>query len=654
MMGRTGFIPLLLAMMALAGCQSIFDPSIEDLPPSAAMPSTSQAGTVYVQYYDGIYGLSVEDLTAADAFPEDATEVVPLNELARLSKRGDNYGAFVRGYIIPPSSGSYQFFLASDDASTFYLSSDSTTDNLTQIAHVPGWTGIEAYSKYSSQRSGSIQLTGGTRYYFELLHKQATGGDHFSVAWSGPGLTQKMITGEYLASWAPSIYEEQESGDAATNYSLGYRVGYFDGDKGLAFSPDYPPLDQDEDGLYDNWEVYYGLDPTDTSDASADTDGDLLTAAEEFQLGTDPTNPDTSGDGLSDGEKYAYGLDPLDPDDVYVEIDGETVNLYEYLHGEPAPPELELVSGFVGHYFTGEDFNEFVFTRLDDAVAFSWGSGSPDPAIPSDRFSVRWFTQLEPPHDSGTLSYQLNIRGDDGVRAWLNGEQVIDGWVPQAPTVYSALIELDVEQAPYELIVEYFEAGGGATVELWLADPQTGEVFGQPGIFQRPSLELTEQTALVDSDSDGIPDVWELSYGLNPWQDDSTTVYNNQGLTNIETYEMGVHPWTLEEVSDPVESEASAPETTAPETTEDSVTLGWTAPSTRTDGSSIALSEIDYYLISYGQDAQTLEQEVEVQAGTTNHTFEGLATGTWYFQVQAVDTSGLTSPSSEVVSSSVP
>lgn len=647
-MGKTGLISILLAMTVLAGCQSMGGRSIDDLPPTAAIPSTSEPGTVYAQYYDDVSGMVLDDLTASAIFPDQPTEVAALNQLARLTKRGNDYGTLVRGYIIPPMDGSYEFFVASDDESELFLSSDASADNLRQVAHVPRWTKAEDYSQYASQRSGSISLSGGNRYYFELLHKQAGGGDHFSVAWTGPNMGQQIISGDYLASWAPSAFE---SGDAPQSYSLGYRIGYFDGDKGLAFSQDYPPLDQDEDGLYDNWEVYYGLDPTDPSDASTDTDGDLLSAEEEFLVGTNPTNPDTSGDGLTDGEKYAYGLDPLDPDDLYVEIEGETVNLYEYLHGEPEPPALVMQNGFVGHYFASDRFIDFAFTRTDEAINFSWGNGSPDPAIPSDWFAVRWFAQIYPPHDTGTQTYQLNMRGDDGVRAWLNGEQVLSGWKAQAPTTYSATIELDAGQAPYELVAEYYEGQGGASVELWLSDPQTGTVIDQGSIFQRPVLDMTEQTLLVDSDADGIPDVWELSYGLNPWEDDAGTVHNSQGLTSLEAYQMGVHPWTLEDVSEPVE--VTPPTTTSPDAGSGQITLSWTAPGTRTDGSSISLSEIDHYRVDYGQQIEDLSQTVDVEAGTTNYTFDGLATGTWYFQVYVVDTDGLVSPGSEVVSGEV-
>jgi len=653
-MYKTGLFSLLALMLALAGCQSISDTSIDDLPPTAAVPETSEPGTVYIYYYDGISGLSVDDLISAAKYPDNPSEVVALTELARLNKRGDNFGARVRGYIIPPKDANYEFFLASDDNSALYLSTDSSPDNLSRIALVPGWTELQNYSKYSSQRSGNISLTAGNRYYFEVLHKQASGGDHFSVAWSAPGITQTIISSEYLASWAPSIYEEPAAGvDTEEIFSLGYRIGYFDADKDLAFTPDYPPLDQDEDGLYDNWEVYYGLNPANPDDASVDTDGDLLSASEEFLLGTNPTNPDTSGDGLTDGEKYAYGLDPLDPNDLYTEVDGERVNLYDYLHGEPEAPELSREDGFVGHYFIGDQFDEFAMRRLDNTIDFSWGGGSPDASIPGDMFSVRWYGWLYPPHESGTQEYQITIRGDDGVRVWLDGEQIIDGWVPQAPTTYSATVSLDAADGRHELVVEYFESRFDAMVRFWLADPVTGDVIDSTGVIQRPVLELNDDTALVDSDGDSIPDVWELSHGLNPWVDDAQAIYNDQGISNLEAWELGVHPWTLEEVSAPVDSGASEPVTTTPDGSGGVITVSWTAPGTRTDGTSISLSEIDYYLINYGQDSQSLGQQVRVPSGTTNYTFDTLTSGTWYFQVQVVDTDGLTSEGSEVVSANV-
>jgi len=73
--------------------------------------------------------------------------------------------------------------------------------------------------------------------------------------------------------------------------------------------PNYQDLDDDNDGIPDEWEEGFGLDPLDPSDARDDSDGDGLSNLNEYTLGTDPTNPDSDGDGVLDGtDKY-----PLNP-----------------------------------------------------------------------------------------------------------------------------------------------------------------------------------------------------------------------------------------------------------------------------------------------------------------------------------------------------
>jgi hypothetical protein len=49
------------------------------------------------------------------------------------------------------------------------------------------------------------------------------------------------------------------------------------------------PVDTDHDGMPDEWEKKYGLDPNDPSDAAKDLDGDGYTNLEEYLNGTDPT-----------------------------------------------------------------------------------------------------------------------------------------------------------------------------------------------------------------------------------------------------------------------------------------------------------------------------------------------------------------------------
>lgn len=73
----------------------------------------------------------------------------------------------------------------------------------------------------------------------------------------------------------------------------------------------FPQPDTDTDGLPDWWELAHGLDMNDSADASLDSDGDDLTALQEFDVDTDPALDDTDGDLLTDGDEVNdFGTNP--------------------------------------------------------------------------------------------------------------------------------------------------------------------------------------------------------------------------------------------------------------------------------------------------------------------------------------------------------
>ncbi len=68
----------------------------------------------------------------------------------------------------------------------------------------------------------------------------------------------------------------------------------------VTFSAVGPSDDNDNDGMPNEWEILFGLDPN-RNDANGDLDSDGLTNLQEFDLGTIPNDPDTDGDGIRDG-----------------------------------------------------------------------------------------------------------------------------------------------------------------------------------------------------------------------------------------------------------------------------------------------------------------------------------------------------------------
>ncbi len=175
-----------------------------DLPPSAtgvdfrAVPIV-QRGLTVERWLD-IPGTTVASLTSNARYPGSPDQRFVLSEGTEPAGGiGDNYGQRMRGWFLPPLTGSYTFYVASDDSSELWLSTDETPANLRELAAVPAWTPYRDWTWFPSQRSAPVNLTAGQRYHLQVLHKEGSGGDHVSVGLDLPdGTSQRPMRVELV------------------------------------------------------------------------------------------------------------------------------------------------------------------------------------------------------------------------------------------------------------------------------------------------------------------------------------------------------------------------------------------------------------------------------------------------------------------------
>lgn len=172
-----------------------------------------------------------------------------------------------------------------------------------------------------------------------------------STSWLGAeARTEELVAG--IASGVALATTDTASTDVPFWMTTGFEV----------------PLDSDNDGLLDSWEItHFG---NLTQGADDDPDGDGSSNLQEQDAGTDPNNPDTDADGLSDGDEATEGTDPLNPDtDGDGLLDGDEVDRGT----DPLDPDTDG---------DGHDDGDEVTAGTDPLDPNDPGSGTTTPTTP--------------------------------------------------------------------------------------------------------------------------------------------------------------------------------------------------------------------------------------------------------------------------------
>jgi len=243
--------------------------------------------------------------------------------------------------------------------------------------------------------------------------------------------------------------------------------------------------DSDNDSMSDGWEVWFGLDPTDPKDRTGDPDKDLLANIDEWFLGANPRVADTDGDGMPDGWEFKYGLNPLDPQDAMMDSDFNStgmaspdglINLFEYYNNtDPTNPDTD------GDGLT--DLQEILGIYI---------------MLPSRAFKTLVKTNpLKADSDNDSLSDRYEIMTD----------------------------------------FDHFPNETGIIVVYPIRDSTTNVIISFEVKYENGGIVNSTNPLYNDTDGDEMPDAWEVTYGLNPWNPaDAGADLDGDTFTNLQEF----------------------------------------------------------------------------------------------------------------------
>ena len=164
-------------------------------------------GLINYQQWNNISGSAVSNLTSNPKYPNNPTLTGTRTLFEMPNNNGNNFGVRMNGYICPPATGSYIFWIASDASAELWLSTSSNPANKIKIAFNTSATNSRQWNKYATQKSAAVSLTADQLYYVEALMKESTGQDNLAVGWAKPGQStsapSEVIPGIYLLTQLP-------------------------------------------------------------------------------------------------------------------------------------------------------------------------------------------------------------------------------------------------------------------------------------------------------------------------------------------------------------------------------------------------------------------------------------------------------------------
>ena len=201
--------------------------NVQDLavPPNTIAPGSRVAilkaqGLITRRTFWNIGDKGLSGLTNSTQFPNQPDLKDFQSAFEAPQNQSDYFGQQMIGFVHPPSTGDYMFWLAADQEALLFLSTDENPGNKALIASVTGGTGSRQWNKYPTQKSVYVRLEAGRAYYIEALMAEINGADSLAATWRMRGMPDPVdgdapIPGSFLSSITPSgpVLISQQPGD---------------------------------------------------------------------------------------------------------------------------------------------------------------------------------------------------------------------------------------------------------------------------------------------------------------------------------------------------------------------------------------------------------------------------------------------------------
>jgi hypothetical protein len=349
-----------------------------------------------------------------------------------------------------------------------------------------------------------------------------------------------------------------------------------------------PPsnIDHDQDGLLNNEEIFFNTDP---NDADSDDDG-ILDGDEGLNTYNleDPVNdPDNDGwnnamDADADGDGILDGTERGITDN---DIDFNATDLYKMRFFADQDPNtttdpLKMDSdndtwsdgdedrNANGKYEPALDEMDPNFKDYDDDGIHDDSDPDDDNDGIPDTFEKLYSNALNP-LDKSDADDDFDRDGVTNYREYLGNDNVAgnsDWSDPEDPSSFPTKgskpdLDKDSDDIPDDLDAfpedetQWSDKDGdgfgdnpdGNAPDAFPNDPTEWSDTDRDGIGDNsdaaPNDPTNREKIVKDTDGDGLPDSWELTYGLDMNNIfDAKSDHDNDSLTNLEEYRIGTHP----------------------------------------------------------------------------------------------------------------